>query len=63
MKYFSGMFLAVVLGLSVTTVTAADWSSDLRGGGVVTVDPDTQPCHGNQGWSYIPALERSPPHG
>jgi len=42
MKYFSGMFLAVVLGLSVTTVTATDWSSDLRGGGVVTVAPDTQ---------------------
>jgi hypothetical protein len=42
MKKLSTMLLAVVLGLSATLVTAADWTTNLQGGGVVTVDPDTQ---------------------
>jgi len=42
MKNLSVMLLAVVLGLSVTIVTAADWTSGRQGGGTVTVDPDTR---------------------
>lgn len=42
MKNLSAMLLAVVLGLSVTTVTAAGWTSGMEGGGTVTVDPDTR---------------------
>jgi hypothetical protein len=42
MKILSGMLLTVVLGLSGIPVTAADWTSKMQNGGMVTVDPDTQ---------------------
>lgn len=42
MKFLLGMLFTVLLGLSTIPVTAADWTSGLQGGGVVTVDPDTQ---------------------
>lgn len=41
MKNLSSIILTVVLGLSVSTVTAAGWTSGMQGGGTVTVDPDT----------------------
>jgi len=42
MKNLSGLLVAVVLGVSVTSVTAAGWTSGMQGGGTVTVDPDTR---------------------
>ena len=41
MKNLSRLLLAMVLALSVTTVTAAGWTAGMQGGGTVTVDPDT----------------------
>ena len=41
MRNLSAMLLAAVLGLSASVV-AADWTSKLEGGGVVSVDPDTR---------------------
>jgi len=42
MNNLPGLLLAVMLGFSATLVFAADWTSGLEGGGVVSVDPDTQ---------------------
>jgi len=42
MKKTTILLLAVVLGASATALLAADWNSQLEGGGIVTVDPDTQ---------------------
>jgi hypothetical protein len=41
MNNFPKLLLAVVFGASVSLVLAADWNSNLQGGGVVSVDPDT----------------------
>ena len=41
MKNLARLLLAMVLALSVTTVTAAGWTAGMQGGGTVTVDPDT----------------------
>lgn len=41
MRDLAAMLLAVVLGLSAS-LAAADWTSQLEGGGVVSVDPDTR---------------------
>lgn len=42
MKFLFGILLTAVLGLLAIPVMAVDWTSGLQGGGVVTVDPDTQ---------------------
>ena len=42
MNHLSSLLLAAVLGVSATVVLAADRTSNLEGGGVVTVDPDTR---------------------
>lgn len=42
MKFLPGILLTTLLGLSAIAVTAADWTSGLQGGGVITVDPDTR---------------------
>jgi hypothetical protein len=41
MKTLSVFLLAAVLGASGAVALAAGWTSNLAGGGVVTVDPDT----------------------
>ena len=42
MKFTLGILLTAALGLSAISATAVDWTSGLQGGGMVTVDPDTQ---------------------
>ena len=42
MKNLSVLVFAVVLGLTVTTVTAAGWTAGMQGGGTVSIDPDTR---------------------
>lgn len=39
---FARLLLAVVLGLPVSTATAAGWTAGMQGGGTVTIDPDTR---------------------
>jgi hypothetical protein len=42
MKFFPASLLTAVLSLSVIPASAVAWTTGLQGGGVVTVDPDTQ---------------------
>ena len=42
MNSITATAILVLSGLSVSTSIAADWSSNLQGGGTVTVDPDTR---------------------
>ena len=42
MYKFTAAVVFIFSGMSLSTSIAADWSSDLQGGGTVTVDPDTR---------------------
>ena len=42
MYKFTAAVILIFSGMSFSTSIAADWSSDLQGGGTVTVDPDTR---------------------
>jgi len=42
MYKFTAAVIFIFSGMSLSTSIAADWSSDLQGGGTVTVDPDTR---------------------
>ena len=42
MNHFKAAVILMLASLSVSTSITADWSSNLQGGGTVTVDPDTR---------------------
>ena len=42
MYKFTAAVILIFSGMSLSTASAADWSSDLQGGGTVSVDPDTR---------------------
>ena len=42
MYKFTAAVIVIFSGMLLSTSSAADWSSDLQGGGTVSVDPDTR---------------------